>query len=58
MSLEAATAIIFAVGILVTVVSCIVVHEERKARRGLPPPQPDARDWTNVHMRDVKRWTR
>jgi len=41
---------------LISIVSSIVVHEERKGRRGLPKPRDDERNWSDAHMRDVKSW--
>ena len=50
-----ALAILITLGLLgVVIVACIVQHEERKARRGLPDPQPDTRNWQNIFMKDVK----
>jgi hypothetical protein len=59
MSPERAAILLCSFLLLVCIVACICVHEDRKQRRGrLPAPRPDERDWTAIHMRDVKRWTR
>jgi hypothetical protein len=55
MSPERAAIILCSFLLLVCIVSCICVHEDRKQRRGrLPAPRPDERDWQGIFMKDVK----
>ena len=54
MSPERAGMIVCCFLLVICIVATIVQHEERKARRKLPEPRPDDRNWQGIFMKDVK----
>lgn len=57
MSTETAGIVICVCLLGICILAIICNYEDRKARRGLPRPQVDERDWSGAFMRDMKDWS-